>query len=219
MAKGNRPDSGWGKGDNTGDEGSRVRAFYDKTEKFANMSMHEFENAIRDKSVEYVGLFDANGKLVVAGTSNHKEAVAIPTGHPDFKKAVILTHNHPNGDNRVIGGSFSSKDIKNHIRLGFAGESRAVANGPNENTYIFRAKRGAKRNSYKMMAAADKVEKEYESRAQKSVNSVRRKLAAKGKTLNGKDNQAYIGTAKRMWKDSGMEKFGYEYVEVKKKRW
>lgn len=54
MAKGNRPDSGWGKGDNTGDEGSRVRAFYDKTEKFANMSMHEFENAIRDKSVEYV---------------------------------------------------------------------------------------------------------------------------------------------------------------------
>lgn len=63
MAKGNRPDSGWGKGDNTGDEGSRVRAFYDKTEKFANMSMHEFENAIRDKSVEYVGLFDANGNL------------------------------------------------------------------------------------------------------------------------------------------------------------
>lgn len=219
MAKGNRPDSGWGKGDNTGDEGSRVRAFYDKTEKFANMSMHEFENAIRDKSVEYVGLFDANGKLIVAGTSNNKGAVAIPTGHPDFKKAVTLTHNHPNGGGRVIGGSFSPADVKNHIRLGFAGESRAVANGQNENTYIFRNKKGAKQNSRKMIAAADKVEKEYGTRAQKSVDSVRRKLAAKGKTLNGKDNQVYIGTAKRMWKDSGVEKYGYEYIEVKKKRW
>ena len=105
MAKGNRTDSGWGKGINTG-EGSRATAFYDKTKRFANMSIHEFENAIREKSVEYVGLFDKDGKLVVAGTSNNKGAVAIPTMHPDFEKAVTLTHNHPNGDKRVIGGLF-----------------------------------------------------------------------------------------------------------------
>lgn len=218
MAKGNRTDSGWGKGINTG-EGSRATAFYDKTKRFANMSIHEFENAIREKSVEYVGLFDKDGKLVVAGTSNNKGSVAIPTMHPDFEKVVTLTHNHPNGDKRVIGGSFSPADVGNHIRLGLSGETRAVASGPNENTYIFRAKKGARQNSAKMLTAVDKVKKEYKSRAQKSVDSVRRKLATKGKTLNGKDNQVYIGTAKRMWKDSGMEKFGYEYVEVKKKRW
>ena len=128
--------SGYGQGTSTGGEGSRVSAFYDKTKKYQGMSIHQFENAVRDKSVEYIALYDKDGKLIVAGTSNNKGAVVIPTGHPNFKDAVTLTHNHPYKGRRIIGGSFSGADVQNHLRFGFKGETRAVSNGPNENTYI-----------------------------------------------------------------------------------
>lgn len=212
-------DSGFGGEMDTGDGKKRVTRFFDKTDKFAGMSIHEFENAIREKSVEYIGLFDKDGNLLVAGTSNNKGAVAIPTNAANFKDAVTLTHNHPNGGKRIIGGSFSDMDVKNHLRLNFKGETRAVANGQNENTYIFRAKAGAKQNREKMMRIARTVGQKYESEAQKTLNKVRKDLSVKGKSLGGKDNQVYIGTAKRLWKKSGLEKAGYEYIEVNKKRW
>lgn len=49
--------SGFGGDMDTGDSGRRVTKFIDKTNKYKGMSIHEFENAIREKPVEYVGLF------------------------------------------------------------------------------------------------------------------------------------------------------------------
>ncbi len=211
--------SGFGEGTSTGGEDHHVSAFYDKTKKYQGMSIHQFENAVRDKPVEYIALYDKGGKLIVAGTSNNKGAVAIPTGHPNFKDVVTLTHNHPYQGGRIIGGSFSGVDIQNHLRFGFKGETRAVSNGPNENTYIFRAKKGVEQNTKQMTAIANRFDGRYKAAAKKTVETVRKDLAAHGKTLNGKDNQVYIGTAKRLWKKSGLEKAGYEYIEVNKKRW
>lgn len=211
--------SGYGQGVNTGGDSSHVSAFYDKTKKYQGMTIHQFENAVRDKSVEYIALFDKNGNLLVAGTSYNKGAVAVPIGHPKFKEAVTLTHNHPYQGNRIIGGSFSAKDVQNHLRFRLKGETRAVSNGPNENTYIFRAKKGAKQNIQKMTSIADKMNVRYEATAQKTLDSVKKDLSSRGKSLNGKDNQVYIGTAKRLWKKANVNRYGYEYVEVNKSRW
>lgn len=211
--------SGYGTGTNTGGSGSRVRRFIDETDKFKRMSLHEFENAIRDRAVEYIGLFDKDGNLIVAGTSRNKGAVAIPTGHPNFKDAVTLTHNHPYQGGRIIGGSFSGADISNHLNLGLKGESRAVSNGPNENTYIFRAKAGAKQNISKMYGIVNKANKDYLTKAPQNRAKVEKKLAKQGKSLNGRGNQVYIGTMKRLWKNANVSRYGYEYIEVNKSRW
>lgn len=211
--------SGYGQGINTGGDRARVSAFYDKTSKYKGMSIHQFENSVRDKGVEYIALYDKDGKLIVAGTSNNKGAVAVPTGHPRFKDAVTLTHNHPYQGGRIIGGSFSDADVQIHLRFGLKGETRAVSNGPNENTYIFRAKQGVKQNAKQMTAVANKIGNRYKSEAPKRTEKVKNDLKKQGKSLNGKDNQVYIGTAKRLWKNAKVERFGYEYIEVNKSRW
>lgn len=212
-------DSGYGGSHGTGKDGTGSGKFYDMTKKFSGMSIHEFENAIRANNEEYIGIFDKNGNLIVAGTSHNKGSVSIPERAPGFSKAHTLTHNHPSNDNRIIGGSFSEADVQNHLRLGLKGETRAVAVGPNEHTYIFRAKKGAKQNPSGMARSASKVGNEYKSEAQKAINGVRKKLAQKGKSLNGKDNQVYIGTMKHLWKTADIDKYGYEYIESRKARW
>lgn len=211
--------SGYAGGRSTGGGSRGVSRFYDKTKEFKGMSIHEFENAIRDKKTEYIGIFDKDGNLIVAGTSNNKGSVAIPSNAPGFKNGYTLTHNHPYDGGRIIGGSFSEADVQNHLALRFKGETRAVTNGPNENTYIFRAKRGVKQNSVKMSTAAAKVGSQYPSEAKKTLTRVKNRLAKQGKSLNGKDNQVYIGTAKRLWKKANVERYGYEYINVTKKRW
>ena len=212
-------DSGYGGGTHTGGGKRGPRTFDDKTKQYKGMSIHEFEAAIRDKKSEYIGIFDKDGQLIVAGTSHNKGAVVVPTNHPDFSKAYTLTHNHPYYENRVIGGSFSEADVQNHLRLGLKGETRAVTNGPNEYAYIFRAKQGAKLDTTGMVSAASKVGNKYASTGQKAVDEVRKRLKAQGKSLNGKDNQVYIGAAKRLWKAANVGQYGYEYIDVTQKRW
>lgn len=212
-------DSGYGGGTSTSGQRRGGSRFYDKTSKFKGMNLHEFENAIRDKKTEYIGIFDKDGNLVIAGTSGNKGSVAIPSNHPDFSKIHSLTHNHPYGDGRIIGGSFSEADVQNHLRLNILGETRAVTNGPNENTYIFRAKTGTKQNVNGMVVTASKVGRDYKSQAQKALDKVNKKLRKQGKLLNGKANQVYIGTAKRLWKNANVDRYGYEYIEVRKKHW
>lgn len=212
-------DSGYGGGTSTSGGRRGGGRFYDRTDKYKGMDLHTFENAIRDKSTEYIGIFDKDGNLVIAGTSGNKGSVAIPSNHPEFSKIHNLTHNHPYGDGRVIGGSFSEADVQNHLRLNIQGETRAVTNGPNENTYIFRAKAGTKQNVNGMIKAASKVGRDYKAKAQKTLDEVNKKLQKQGKSLNGKTNQVYIGTAKRLWKNANVDKYGYEYIDVTKKRW
>lgn len=211
--------SGYAGGIHTGDNERGPSRFYDRTDRYKGMSIHEFEAAIRDKKVEYVGIFDKNGNLIVAGTSHNKGAVAIPTYAPGFSNAYTLTHNHPYHDGRTIGGSFSSADVQNHLRLGLKGETRAVTNGPNEYAYIFRARKGAKLNKKSMMNAAVRVGSQYKTTGSTALKNVKSRLAAQGKSLNGKEGQVYIGAAKRLWKSAKVGRYGYEYIDVTKKRW
>ena len=210
-------DSGYGGGDSTSDTGRNVSRFYDRTDRYRGMSIHEFENAIRDKKTEYIGIFDKDGNLIVAGTSGNKGSVAIPSYAPGFKDAYTMTHNHPYSNGRVIGGSFSGADIQVNTRFKF-GESRAVTNGPNEHTYIFRNK-GGSQDRKRMSDIAHRFDSRYKRDAAKRVDKVTKELAKKGKSLGNKSNQVYIGTAKRMWKNAHVERYGYEYIEVRKARW
>lgn len=215
--------SSYGGDKNTAGDDRPVK-FYDKTQRYQGMSMHEFENAVRDKTVEYIGIFDSDGNLIVAGTSNNPHKVAIPSNHPRFQEAATLTHNHPykpaDDPNRTIGASFSEADVRNHVLFGFKGETRAVSNGPNENTYIFRAKPGAKTNSTAMLKITSGFEKKFNREATAQLNKVTKRLAKQGKQLTpGQRNQVSLGAAKKVWKSYGVEKAGYEYIEVKKSHW
>lgn len=211
-------------GDKTTGGGGRNLKFYDKTQKYQGMSLHEFENAVRDKPVEYIGLFDDQGQLIVAGTSFNSGAVAIPTNHPRFRETQNLTHNHPyrpaDNPDRTIGASFSKADVTNHLALGIKGETRAVSNGPNENTYIFRAKAGAKQNVRTMTKYAEAAESRWQKVYGRKLKQVETKLAKQGRKLTpGQRNQVVLGTAKSVWKSHVVEKAGYEYIEVKKSHW
>lgn len=223
MQGGRGASSSYGGDQNTGGTGRRMK-FYDKTQKYQGMSKHEFENAIRDKTVEYIGIFNEKGELLVAGTSHNPNAVAVPTNHPRWNEKYDLTHNHPykpaNDPERTIGASFSTADIKNHIALGIKGETRAVSNGPNEHTYIFRAKAGAKQNSSRMATYASTADKKWQRDYSRKLNQVEKRLAKNGKQLTkGQRNQVVLGTAKKVWQSHVVEKAGYEYIEVKKAHW
>ena len=215
--------SSYGGDKNTSGDGRPVK-FYDKTQKYQGMSMHEFENAVRDKTVEYIGVFDEDGNLVVAGTSYNPHKVAIPTNHPRWNEVHDLTHNHPyrpaDDPDRTIGASFSEADVKNHVLLGLRGETRAVSNGPNENTYIFRAKPGAKTNKPAMLKITREFGAKFNRSATTQLNKVSKRLAKQGKKLTpGQRNQVTLGAAKKVWKSHAVEKAGYEYIEVKKAHW
>lgn len=161
MRGGRGASSSYGGDRNTGGTGKPMK-FYDKTKSFQGMTKHEFENAIRDKTVEYIGVFNDKGELLVAGTSYSPNAVGVPTNHPRWNEVHDLTHNHPykpaNEPNRTIGATFSTADVENHLALDIKGETRAVSNGPNENTYIFRAKAGAKQNKNAFLKHSQKSE-------------------------------------------------------------
>ena len=70
-----------------------------------------------------------------------------------------------------------------------------------------------------MTALADRMDDRYNAVARKSLDAVKKKLEGQGKSLNGKDNQVYIGTAKKLWKKANVNYYGYEYIEVNKARW
>lgn len=223
MRGGRGASSSYGGDKNTGGNG-RPMKFYDKTKKYQGMTKHEFENAIRDKSVEYIGVFNDKGELLVAGTSYSPNAVGIPTNHPRWNEVHDLTHNHPykpaNEPHRTIGATFSTADVENHIGLGIKGETRAVSNGPNENTYIFRAKAGAKQNKSAFLKHSQKSEGVWNRDAAKKVKEVEKRLAKQGKTLSDSQrNQIVYGTAKHSWKSKAVERAGFEYIEVKKAYW
>lgn len=219
--------SGFGSGTSTGSGPAGAGGkFYDRTAQFAGMSLHEFENAIRDRKTEYIGLFDAQGNLIVAGTSGRDGSVAIPTGHPEFSKAVTLTHNHPSAGSRGIGGTFSEADVINHAWLQMAGaapslgQTRAVASGKGENTYIIR--NGANADVAKLHTIAHQIKAQgiMQKTGDKVLDEVKSAVALKyGKNLSFKEeNMIWLGGMKRVWKDNAV-KAGFDYVEVKKARW
>lgn len=194
--------------------------FYDLTDKYKGMPLHEFENKIRDRKHEYIGLADEQGNIIIAGTSYKKGQVAIPQNHPDFNKSRTLTHNHPYREDRPIGATFSDSDIMNHAILSnVLTQTRAVSGGKNENTYILKAGKG-KTNPEGLYKYASNVRDKKDKIANNAVLKARKKFAKQGKTLTrGQVNQIGLGSMKRVWKGDNVKKYGFDYIEVKKARW
>ena len=194
------------------------RAFYDMTDKFAGMSMHEFENAIRDRAQEVLGGFDADGKLVVAGTSNANGSVVVPVSHPNFGDITTLTHNRPSNANRPVGGTLSEADVKVLATYPNLNSIRAVASGKAENTYIMQKSANKKANRAGLLR--DTISAEYTLK----LNKMGRKTVAKvekkmGRPLtNAETSAAYIGGMKNAWKGIA-SKNGYDYVALKNVPW
>nr|DAP15363.1 MAG TPA: hypothetical protein [Caudoviricetes sp.] len=199
-------DSGYAKkGINTGGN-NKPMPFYDKTDKYRGMHYLDFEEKIRGKNVEYVGLYDENGKIVVAGTSYNSGAVGIPTSHPNFNKATRLTHNHPTDSTRVLGGSFSGADVYNHVTLNL-NSTRAVAK---EKTYTIQKSKTFKRNDAKrMLKKASTSDTMWDKGARKLLSKVNKD------SLTHENIQTIkLGYGTRVWKNL-TKNSGYDYIEKK----
>lgn len=196
----------------------QARVFYDRTARFAGMSMHEFENAIRGRSHEYIGGFDDNGKLIVAGTSNSRGSVVVPTGHPEFSRITTLTHNHPTDSTRPLGGTLSEADVKILGRYSNLNSMRAVASGRGEHSYIMQKSSGKTANHAGLMAAAIRAETSGKLAAmgRQAVIKYQKNV---GRTLTqAETNQAYIGGMKNAWNAIARQN-GFDYVRLKKAPW
>lgn len=196
---------------------NRPQRFYDKSDRYRGMTYLEFENRIRGRKNEWIGLYDENGKIVIAGTSYSNGSVAIPTTHPDFNKISNLTHNHPSdGKTRHFGGPLSEADVLNGLALGL-NNSRAVAR---EKTYVLnKGKTTTSAGTRKLYKRADKISRQdvWNKQANKTILNVQKRLKAQGKSLSGRSqDQIYLGAGTRIWKNA-VQGTGYNYIEIKNK--
>ena len=205
LSGGRGADSGYGKeGINTASN-NKAMPFYDKTDKYRGMHYLDFEEKIRGKNVEYVGLYDETGKIVVAGTSYNSEAVGIPTSHPDFNKATRLTHNHPADATRLLGGSFSSADVVNNSLLNM-NSIRAVAK---EKTYTIQKSKTFKESDRRRMSIKALKSDTIWDKARKLLSKVN------NGSLTHKNIQTIkLGYGTRVWKNL-TKNSGYDYIEKK----
>lgn len=196
-------DSGYGNEGYNSDGDGRPIAFYDKTDKYKGMDINEFKKTIKDRKVEWIGLYDEKGKIIIAGTSNNKGKVAIPTSHPSFSKVKNMTHNHPSDGARPIGGTFSGADVKNHVLLKFKTTS-AIAK---EREYYIKSNTNI--NSNKAYRVANKADNYLKTQGSKAIA----KAKAKGIKMNNKtSSQIYLGTATKYWREN-LKKVGITYSE------
>lgn len=191
---------------------------YDLTDKYKDYTLKQYENAIRNRKSEYVGIFDNNGKLVYAGTSRNAGSVAFPSDKA--RGADTLTHNHPYYGGRTVGGTFSGEDVMNHSAFGMR-QTRAVSNGPNENTYILRNRAGSRQNSaemFKYAARNSNASGNPQRIMSKAWDNAQEKAQRRGKSVpESKRGQVELGSLKQVWKSKSVSDYGYEYIEIKKK--
>lgn len=192
--------------------------FFDMTRNFTGMSLHEFENAIRGKSSEYLGGFDKDGNLIVAGTSGEKGSVVIPTGHPEFSKITTITHNHPSDANRPLGGTFSEADVQILGRYSQLNSMRAVANGKGEHSYIMNKSGRKTANSDGLRVSAQNAELSGKLDRMGNANVARVQQNVGRPLTNAEINRAYIGGMKKAWTDIAKQN-GYDYIPLKKAPW
>lgn len=181
------------------------------------LTVREFEDKIRTSEHEYVGLVNKQGVVYLAGTSYQKGSVGIPVGHPDFKKSVGHTHNHPSSGDRMIGATFSGADVENMATFKHS-FVRACASWPNENTYILRTRKGARHDYSALRTYAAKSEDKINRIVDSEYEKAETKINAKGKHLSKQHkNQIALGAVKKVWKSPEVQKAGFEYIEIKKK--
>ena len=200
-------------GYDTSSDKKRKMRFYDKTNIYKGMSVTQFEERVGKYRSEYIGLYDDNGKIMIAGTSYDKGAVSIPTTHPDFKKINSMTHTHPIEGTRQLGGSLSGADVQNTAILNF----KSVRARAPEKTYMLRASKGTKQNAKKLYGIATLTDKKWDKNARTRITKIKKKLSQKGKKISGAtENKIYLGYGTRYWKRA-LTGTGYEYIEIRKK--
>lgn len=208
---------GMGGGIGAPGRGNAPATFVDKTADFAGMGLHDFENAIRAKAQEYIGVFDKGGNLIIAGTSGKSGSVAMPVIPPGYNNAdLTVTHNHPSGGTRGLGGTFSPADITQLAQNGFS-QMRAVANGKSEHTYIMRTTSAS--NPVALIGAAAVSNTKIHKAAVAGQKSIVDAMTGKGINVSQKQRSiAYLGSIKNYWKPVA-ESSGYEYITLKKAPW
>lgn len=110
-------------------------------------TLDQWEKKHGTDKVEHLLMVDENGFATDYFKGNRGSVAFVPPADPS---RITLTHSHPIGSDRTIGGSFSEADIINHIDVGFK-ETRATSV---EGTYVFRA---TERSNPKGMKAALKT--------------------------------------------------------------
>lgn len=192
--------------------------FYDKTNIYKGLTKQEFENKIRKYKNEFIGVYDENGKITIAGTSYKRGTTAVPN---EIQNAYGFTHNHPSGEKegrrvRTIGGTFSGSDLKG-VSIYNTKEGRATAN---EATYVIRAKNNktTAQGRKKLVSLANKTDKYFEKKSRTNYTRVANKFKKQGKRMSDNTYMNVIyGTQKSMIRKS-IEKAGYDYIEIPKNK-
>jgi len=172
--------------------------------------------------------FYGGNKVSVASTLNHWEGKSYDLDHeellmigedgfatayfkgdnnsvgftPPSKKVAAkttLTHNHPLGDGRTKGGSFSDADLRNHIKCGFK-ETRATAV---EGTYSF--KTTSKSDSSGFLKAL----------GTRKATVSKRAASVMKKKPNSNAIDVYLDESHK-WYQQTASKYGYEYTFTKR---
>ncbi len=214
-AKGGK--TGIGGGIGAPGKGGKPLPFIDLTANYSGMGLHDFENSIRSEKYEHIGVFDSSGKLIVAGTSRNTGSVAPPVLPAGLDTSTLtVTHNHPSGGDRGIGGTFSPADVSMLARKGY-GQIRAVGNGKSEHTYIMR--KTANANSAGLLSAANSAKPTMKAIGNRTLKAVQTKLSGSGKSLTPAQSSAiFLGAMKNYWKGVASNN-GYEYITLKKAPW
>lgn len=166
-------------------------------------TLNYWENKSKDLKHEELLLIDEDG-FACGYFKGGDRSVKFDIPKDVDPSKTVLTHNHPYGTKatqyRTIGGSFSNKDLENHIKFGFK-ETRATTI---EGTYSFKATKGTTQNKSGFLAALSKRKDECTMKADKAF----KKAQAKGSKKSYIDT--YLETCDK-WYKINCGKFGYTY--------
>lgn len=200
-----------GKSSTTTGNSGRPLSFYDKTSIYKGMPLEEFQNKIRNRKNEWIGIADSNGRIILAGTSYNNGGVAIPVNNAEFKNGSSLTHNHPGGQGQLrgMGGTLSPADVTNHVKLDNIKTTSAVAK---ERDYFIV---GRPNDRNRALSTIAKIDKSWDSQSQKTTKGYIKKS---GKSPSWKiREQIYLGAGTRMYRKY-MSDVGLTYTERKRKK-
>lgn len=171
--------------------------FYDGNKVSVESTLTHWEGKSKGLDHEELLMIDEDG-FATAYFKGGKTSVAFTAPSKEVAAKTVLTHNHPLGDGRTIGGGFSDADVTNHIRLGFK-ETRATSV---EGTYSFKAT--AKADSKGFLNALKGRKKACQEKADA--------IMKKNPKANAID--VYL-TASHHWYQTNASKYGYEYKLIK----
>lgn len=167
--------------------------FYDGNKVSVRSTLDHWEGKSYGLDHEELLMIDEDG-FATAYFKGGKDAVSFIPPDEAIAKKTVLTHNHPLGDGRTIGGGFSNADIENHIKYKFK-ETRATAV---EGTYSFKAT--SKANSQGFLKALKGRKNEVSKKADAYMK----------KNPNANSIDVYLKESHK-WYQKAAKKYGFEY--------